>query len=208
VLCSQQPLSTKPKSGGRILGVDTFRGIALCIMIFVNYGGGGYWFLDHSRWYGLTIADLVFPWFMWMMGVSMAMSMATQRRQNHPRGAMTIKIIVRSIKLFCLGMFLNGGFDLGNWRILGVLQYFGVACFVNGLVEIWMPVLDGGCGCRRARKNAEDEERREPVGGSLYAQLLNLDNADVSQPGTKSQSWSKSVADFWPYRLHVSSCHD
>ena len=38
-------------------------------MMFVNYGGGGYWFLDHSIWHGLTIADLVMPWFMFMMGV-------------------------------------------------------------------------------------------------------------------------------------------
>ena len=37
--------------------------ISLTIMCFVNYGGGGYWFLDHSNWNGLTVADLVFPWY-------------------------------------------------------------------------------------------------------------------------------------------------
>ena len=56
------------------------------------------------------------------MGVSMAMSLATQFKQGAKRGSMSIKIVVRSIKLFLLGMFLNGGTDLGNWRILGVLQ--------------------------------------------------------------------------------------
>ena len=47
--------------------LDSFRGISIVIMIFVNYGGGGYWFLAHSVWNGLTVADLVFPWFMWIM---------------------------------------------------------------------------------------------------------------------------------------------
>ena len=37
--------------------------ISLTIMCFVNYGGGGYWFFDHSNWNGLTVADLVFPWY-------------------------------------------------------------------------------------------------------------------------------------------------
>jgi len=32
------------------------------IMVFVNYGGGGYWFFEHAPWNGLTLADLVFPW--------------------------------------------------------------------------------------------------------------------------------------------------
>lgn len=46
----------------RLRSLDTFRGASLSVMIFVNYGGGGYWFFDHSYWNGLTVADLVFPW--------------------------------------------------------------------------------------------------------------------------------------------------
>ena len=37
--------------------------LSLTIMNFVNYGGGGYWFFDHSAWNGVTVADLVFPWY-------------------------------------------------------------------------------------------------------------------------------------------------
>lgn len=51
VVPPKQP--TKPK---RLSSLDTFRGIALCIMIFVNYGGGGYWFFEHAAWNGLTVA--------------------------------------------------------------------------------------------------------------------------------------------------------
>jgi heparan-alpha-glucosaminide N-acetyltransferase len=51
-------------------------------MIFVNYGGGGYWFFEHADWNGLTVADLLFPWFMWMMGVSMALSFEAMEAKN------------------------------------------------------------------------------------------------------------------------------
>lgn len=55
---------TTSGGGSRLNSLDTFRGISLTLMIFVNYGGGGYWWLDHSAWDGLTVADLLFPWFM------------------------------------------------------------------------------------------------------------------------------------------------
>jgi len=62
-------------AAARLDCLDTFRGMCLTFMIFVNYGGGSYWFFDHAAWNGLTFADLLFPWFMWVMGVSMALSM-------------------------------------------------------------------------------------------------------------------------------------
>lgn len=58
----------KTKVSSRVMSLDTFRGLSITIMIFVNYGGGGYWFFNHSLWDGLTVADLVFPWFIWIMG--------------------------------------------------------------------------------------------------------------------------------------------
>ena len=64
----------KPKKKKRVISLDAFRGMSLIIMIFVNYGGGGYWWLNHSNWNGLTFADLVFPWFIFIMGTAMGMS--------------------------------------------------------------------------------------------------------------------------------------
>ncbi len=49
------------QSASRVQSLDAFRGICIAVMIFVNYGGGAYWFFDHSLWNGLTVADLVFP---------------------------------------------------------------------------------------------------------------------------------------------------
>ena len=64
------------KKSERLSSLDTYRGLALTLMmIFVNYGGGGYWFLEHSPWNGLTGADLLFPSFMFISGVSLALSM-------------------------------------------------------------------------------------------------------------------------------------
>ena len=50
------------KGKERLLSLDSFRGLSLSLMIFVNIGGGGYWFFDHAEWHGLTVADLLFPW--------------------------------------------------------------------------------------------------------------------------------------------------
>jgi hypothetical protein len=58
--------TTKPGSAGRFASVDTLRGLSLCIMIFVNSGGGRYWFFQHIAWNGLTLADVVFPLFLWL----------------------------------------------------------------------------------------------------------------------------------------------
>jgi heparan-alpha-glucosaminide N-acetyltransferase len=42
--------------------LDTFRGITIALMIFVNDAAGGYWFMEHATWNGLQVADLAFPW--------------------------------------------------------------------------------------------------------------------------------------------------
>jgi hypothetical protein len=139
----------------RLNSLDTFRGFSLCIMIFVNYGGGGYWFFNHAPWHGLTLADLVFPWFMWMMGVSMALSFSAlglvvadpvvsnasgtlhaPEYQPAPWSAWA-KVVQRAMILFGLGLFLNDGNDYKNWRIPGVLQYFGVSYFVTSMTVLY-----------------------------------------------------------------------
>ena len=51
-----RPLNVAGKKPERLQSLDTFRGFSLCLMIFVNYGGGGYWFFEHAAWNGLTIA--------------------------------------------------------------------------------------------------------------------------------------------------------
>ena len=52
----------------RLRSLDTFRGITIALMIFVNDGAGGYWFMEHATWNGLQVADLAFPWYDLIIG--------------------------------------------------------------------------------------------------------------------------------------------
>jgi len=118
-----------PAPKERLKSLDTFRGIALTIMIFVNYGGGNYWFFSHSVWNGLTVADLVFPWFIFIMGTAMVYSFQGQLRRGVPKWMIFLRILKRSATLFLLGLLINSfgktdGVDFSNIRIPGVLQRF------------------------------------------------------------------------------------
>ncbi|XP_076460078.1 heparan-alpha-glucosaminide N-acetyltransferase-like isoform X2 [Babylonia areolata] len=113
----------------RLRSLDTFRGLSLSVMIFVNYGGGGYWWFSHSKWDGLTVADLVFPWFVYIMGTAMMLSFQSQLQRGVSKVSMLWRIVRRSLILFTLGLLINSGgksdgIDLSQFRIPGVLQRF------------------------------------------------------------------------------------
>ncbi|XP_052684624.1 heparan-alpha-glucosaminide N-acetyltransferase-like isoform X5 [Crassostrea angulata] len=131
---------SRPKKE-RLKSLDTFRGISLTIMNFVNYGGGGYWFFDHSDWNGVTVADLVFPWFIWIMGTAMAYSFTGMLRRVTPKHKIFWKIFKRSCILFVLGLLVNtGGCDptrLTHLRIPGVLQRFAGTYLVVASIHMF-----------------------------------------------------------------------
>lgn len=81
--------------------------LSLTLMIFVNYGGGGYWFFNHSLWNGITVADLVFPWFIFVMGTAIAIVFKNVHCRPMPKNYFLYRVIKRSITLFALGLFLN-----------------------------------------------------------------------------------------------------
>ncbi|KAF6019869.1 HGSNAT [Bugula neritina] len=122
----------------RIKSLDAFRGLSLTIMIFVNYGGGKYWFFAHSAWNGLTVADLVFPWFVFIMGTALAFVFSLHHRKGKSKLQLCIQIIIRCIKLFVLGLMVNStsGNDLSKLRIPGVLQRFSLTYLVVALTEL------------------------------------------------------------------------
>ncbi|XP_034059231.1 heparan-alpha-glucosaminide N-acetyltransferase isoform X1 [Gymnodraco acuticeps] len=147
----------------RLRSLDTFRGISLVIMVFVNYGGGRYWFFRHESWNGLTVADLVFPWFVFIMGTSIALSTHSMLRAGSTRCSLLRKVVWRSMQLFIIGVFIinpnycHGPLSWDNLRIPGVLQrlafsYLVVACLdllvARGRLDIlttdawWSPGLD------------------------------------------------------------------
>uniref|UniRef100_A0A1A9WID9 Heparan-alpha-glucosaminide N-acetyltransferase catalytic domain-containing protein n=1 Tax=Glossina brevipalpis TaxID=37001 RepID=A0A1A9WID9_9MUSC len=121
----------------RMRSLDTFRGLAIVLMIFVNSGGGHYWWIEHAPWNGLHLADIVFPSFLWIMGVCIPISIKSQIRRDDTKYHICLKIIWRSLKLFLIGLCLNSinGPKLENLRIMGVLQRFGIAYLICGLAH-------------------------------------------------------------------------
>ncbi|XP_053689802.1 heparan-alpha-glucosaminide N-acetyltransferase [Sabethes cyaneus] len=123
----------------RLRSLDTFRGIAIMLMIFVNSGGGHYWWIEHATWNGLHVADLVFPWFLFIMGVCIPISLRSQLNRNVPKTAILKNITIRSIKLFLIGLCLNSmnGPTFSELRIFGVLQRFGIAYFAVSAIHLY-----------------------------------------------------------------------
>jgi heparan-alpha-glucosaminide N-acetyltransferase len=107
-------------------------------MIFVNYGAGGYPVLEHAAWNGLHFADLVFPWFMWIMGACIPISLMSSFRRQTSNKSIFFNVLKRSIKLFCLGIFLGSGSTLECMRVFGVLQRFGICYFVVTIVCLFL----------------------------------------------------------------------
>ncbi|XP_024153083.1 heparan-alpha-glucosaminide N-acetyltransferase [Oryzias melastigma] len=125
----------------RLLSLDTFRGFSLTVMVFVNYGGGGYWFFEHAPWNGLTVADLVMPWFVFIIGTSVVLAFSSMQRQGVSLLQLLGKITWRTVVLMLLGFcFLNysprDGLLSWSWlRIPGVLQRLAFTYFVLSLLQ-------------------------------------------------------------------------
>lgn len=115
----------------RLLALDIFRGITIVLMILVNSPGNltPYPFLAHSYWNGCTLADIVFPFFIFIVGVSSVFVLSNQRKKGFSFIQHAVHICKRTLFLFALGFFLNllscyG--DLSSVRILGVLQRIAI----------------------------------------------------------------------------------
>lgn len=136
------PRLWRATSRQRLRSLDTFRGLSLIIMVFVNYGGGKYWFFKHESWNGLTVADLVFPWFVFIMGTSISLSLSSTLRWGSSKQKVLWKILWRSFLLILLGVIVvNPNYCLGalsweNLRIPGVLQRLGLTYLVVAALEL------------------------------------------------------------------------
>uniref|UniRef100_A0A8C0HG60 Heparan-alpha-glucosaminide N-acetyltransferase n=1 Tax=Chelonoidis abingdonii TaxID=106734 RepID=A0A8C0HG60_CHEAB len=139
---SNVPATTWTVSQQRLRSLDTFRGLSLIIMVFVNYGGGKYWFFKHQSWNGLTLADLVFPWFVFIMGTSISLSLNSMLRRGCSKWKVLGKALWRSFLLFLIGIvIINPNYCLGplswdNLRIPGVLQRLGFTYLVVAVLEL------------------------------------------------------------------------
>src|SRR5262245_52568424 len=106
----------------RLESLDVFRGLAIALMILVNSPGNDtpYIWLDHSEWHGCTLVDLIFPSFVFIVGVSTALRFS---KVQNTQGLVS-KIFRRSLFIFLIGLLLNANlnhFDSATLRIYGVL---------------------------------------------------------------------------------------
>ena len=142
-LTSTKPVElTAAKAGiGRLMSLDIFRGATIAAMILVNNNGGdaAYWPLKHARWNGWTPTDLIFPFFVFIVGVSLLFSFQSRLKHGGSRHAIMLHSLKRSAILFALGLFVNAypHFHLATWRIPGVLQRIAVAYLVAALLTLY-----------------------------------------------------------------------
>lgn len=162
------------KNNQRLVALDVMRGLTIAGMILVNTAGTWshvYAPLQHARWNGLTPTDLIFPFFLFMMGVSMYISL--KKFSFHLNPQLLLKIVRRSLLLFLIGMaiyalstFLGSLRDaywqtdftgnpwevaftsLHNTRILGVLQRLGLCYGIGSIIVLtcrhrYIPYLIG-----------------------------------------------------------------
>lgn len=126
----------------RIESVDVLRGFTIVLMILVNTPGtwsAVYPPLLHAEWHGLTPTDLIFPFFLYIVGISIYF--AYKRSENSKTTYK--KITIRSLKLFGLGLFLNlflpyfpFFYNFETLRFLGVLQRIGIVFFISSVLYI------------------------------------------------------------------------
>ena len=127
----------------RLKSLDVMRGLTVALMILVNNGGEhNYSFLQHSKWNGLTPCDLVFPFFLFMVGMSTFISL--KKTEFKPSAHVYRKIAKRTILLFLIGLGINwfdmicngDALDFAHLRIWAVLQRIAICYGVVALLAI------------------------------------------------------------------------
>ncbi|XP_019453430.1 PREDICTED: heparan-alpha-glucosaminide N-acetyltransferase-like isoform X2 [Lupinus angustifolius] len=141
--CKNTSVSSVPNQ--RVASLDVFRGLTVALMILVDDVGKAFPSLNHSPWFGLTLADFVMPFFLFGVGVSIALVFKKPLNKQ----SATKKVILRTIKLFLLGVLVQGGYfhgrgnlsygvDLNRIRWLGVLQRISIGYLLASISELWL----------------------------------------------------------------------
>ncbi|WP_372017814.1 acyltransferase family protein [Pseudoxanthomonas sp. 10H] len=129
----------------RFASVDALRGLTVAAMLLVNNPGDwGHVYppLLHATWHGCTPTDLVFPFFLFIVGVSIALGMVPRVEAGAPRPALMRAVAVRSLRIIGLGLVLHllawWWLDTAHFRPWGVLQRIGLCFLAVGAAALWL----------------------------------------------------------------------
>ena len=132
----------------RLISLDAFRGATIALMILVNTPGTWghvYAPLRHAQWHGCTLTDLVFPFFLFIIGVSMRFSF--EKYEFCKWGPLFKKVLWRTITIFTIGLLLNAfpfvrqDWDWSHFRIMGVLQRIALAYIMASFIVVRADII-------------------------------------------------------------------
>jgi predicted acyltransferase len=132
--------AVRPASS-RLFSLDVFRGATIAAMILVNNPGNDFAYasLNHAEWNGSTPTDLIFPFFLFVVGVSLTLSFRSRVERGESKRTLLLHTVRRSAIIFLIGLFLNGFplFHLDTWRVAGVLQRIAVAYLAASVITLY-----------------------------------------------------------------------
>jgi predicted acyltransferase len=124
----------------RLVSLDAFRGATIALMVLVNTPGGrqSYGPLNHSEWNGWTITDLVFPSFLWIVGVAITLSLGQRIAAGVPKSRLFLQVLRRAAVIFGLGLIVYAApnFNLSTQRLLGVLQRIAICYLIASTIYL------------------------------------------------------------------------
>ncbi len=139
-------------SSSRLISLDIFRGLTIAAMILVNFPGSWeaiYTPLEHAAWAGTTPTDFIFPFFLFIVGISITLSFQKQIERGRNRQQIFKKSVIRALKIFGVGLALRllPTFDFSRFELPGVLQRISLvflACAIFYLYTGWRTQLAAG----------------------------------------------------------------
>lgn len=145
------PLSSEvPRRANRLLSLDVLRGLTIAFMIMVNDNGGpAAWApMHHADWNGMTATDLVFPTFLFVVGMSIVYSFESRLAKGARRAELAWHTVKRAAILFLFGLIVNTfpHFEFERVRVYGVLQRIAICYLLVGLFylfdrRVWTKVV-------------------------------------------------------------------
>jgi predicted acyltransferase len=136
----------------RFLSVDALRGLSVAAMLLVNSAGDWdhvYPWLEHARWHGVTPADFIFPFFLFIVGVSLYLALTPKLENNLVTGRSNVMlartVMWRGVRIVALGVLLHliayALIPGREFRLMGVLQRIGLCFILSGLLLIYVQRL-------------------------------------------------------------------